>query len=72
MQLADARRVTHLAQGLGFDLADAFAGDFELLADFFERAGVAVDQAEAQFQNFAFALGQAGRARRSSLSFSKL
>ena len=57
-ELADARRVTHLAQRLGFDLADALAGDPELPAHFLQRAAVAVDQAEAQFQHLALALGQ--------------
>ena len=47
-ELAEARRVTHFAQGFGLDLADAFAGDLELLADLFERAAVAVDEAEAE------------------------
>ena len=32
-QLVGTRRVTQLAQRLGLDLADAFAGDVELLAD---------------------------------------
>jgi hypothetical protein len=56
-QLFGAARVTQLAQGLGFDLADALAGDVELLADFFERViGVHVDaEAHAQY------LGLAGR-----------
>ncbi len=48
VQLADARRVAHLAERLGLDLADALAGHLELLADLFERAAVAVDEAEAQ------------------------
>src|SRR5688572_18181061 len=38
LQLADAGGVAHFAEGLGFDLADALAGDLELFADFFERA----------------------------------
>jgi len=37
-----------LAQRLGFDLADALAGDAELLTDFLERPLVPVLQAEAQ------------------------
>ena len=56
--MAHARRVAQFAQGFGFDLADAFAGDVVHLADFFERAFVAVDQAKAHFQNLAFAFGQ--------------
>src|SRR5258706_10625117 len=47
-----------LAQGLGFDLADAFAGDREALPDFFQRVLAAVFQAEAHFDYFFFARGQ--------------
>jgi hypothetical protein len=36
-KLVRARRMPQLAQRLGFDLADALAGDGERLADFFER-----------------------------------
>src|SRR5688572_3305469 len=57
--MTDARRVTQLAEALGFDLADAFAGDLELLADFFQGAGIAIHQAEAEFENLALALGEA-------------
>src|SRR6266567_3724040 len=35
-ELAAARRMTQLAERLGFDLADALAGDLEALAYFFE------------------------------------
>src|SRR5687767_8891894 len=59
LQLADARGVPHFSQGLGFDLTDAFAGDFKLLADFLESARIAIAQAEAQFQDLAFAFGEA-------------
>ena len=59
VQLADARGVAHFAEGLGFDLADAFAGHFELLADLFERARVTIHEAEALFEHFALALVQA-------------
>ena len=48
MELADAGWMTHFAKGLGFDLADAFARDAELFADFFQGARVAVAYAEAQ------------------------
>ena len=51
--------MAQFAQGFGFDLADAFAGDVVLFADFFQRARIAIDQAEAQFEDLAFALGQA-------------
>ena len=60
VQLADAGGVAHFAQGLGFDLTDAFASDAELPADFLERAWRAVAQAEAQVQHFLLAVGQAG------------
>src|SRR5215218_6078707 len=43
-QLPRPRRVLELAQGLGLDLADALAGDRELLADLFQRmVGVHAD-----------------------------
>ena len=61
MQLADARGVAHFAERLGLDLPDALARDAELLADFFERARVAVAEAEAQFQNFPLAFVQAAK-----------
>ena len=49
-----------LAQRLGFDLADAFAGDAELLADFLERMiGVHAD-AETHAQHTFFARGERG------------
>ena len=50
LELADAGGVAHFAEGLGFDLADALAGDLELLADFLEGAGVAVAEAETQLE----------------------
>ena len=59
MELADAGGVAHFAQGLGFDLADAFAGDLELPPHLFERAGLAVAKAEAQFQDFLLPVVQA-------------
>src|SRR5262249_44374937 len=43
VELPNARRVAHLAQRLRLDLPDALARDLELLADFLERAAVAVD-----------------------------
>ena len=43
--------MAQLAQGLGLDLADAFAGDIELLAHFLQRAGAAVLDTEAQLQH---------------------
>src|SRR3546814_4233693 len=50
-QVVRAARMAQLAQRLGLDLANALAGDVELLADFFERVvGVHVD-AEAHPQH---------------------
>src|SRR5579862_1405251 len=46
------------AQRFGFDLADAFAGYGEALADVFERVLAAVFQAEAHLDDFFFARGQ--------------
>src|SRR6202167_4238745 len=46
------------AQRLGFDLADAFAGYGERLADFFQRVLAAVFEAEAHFDYFFFARSQ--------------
>ena len=50
--------MTHLPQGLGFDLPDAFARHLELLADFLEGAAVAVDKSEAECEDPPLALGQ--------------
>src|SRR5438445_1541393 len=61
LEVADAGRMTQLAQGLGFDLANAFASDVVHLADFLERPLVTIEQAEAHLQNLALALGQAGQ-----------
>ena len=57
-ELAAVARVAQLAQRLGLDLADALAGDAELAADLFERAELAVLQAEAKDDDFALALGE--------------
>ena len=48
-----------LAQSLGLDLTDAFAGDLELLADFLQGVLVPVAQAEAHLEDLRFALGKA-------------
>jgi hypothetical protein len=50
--------MAELAEGLGFDLADAFARDVELLADFLERAGPTVLQPEPELQHAPFPAGQ--------------
>src|SRR5438445_3571773 len=61
LEVADAGRVTQLAQGLGFDLANAFASDVVHLADLFERSLIAIEQTEAHFENLALAFRQAGQ-----------
>ena len=43
-----AGRVPQLRQRLRLDLANAFAGDAELFADFFERADLTVFETEAE------------------------
>ena len=43
--------MAQLSEGLGLDLADAFPGDVELLADLLQGAGAAVLNAEAQLQH---------------------
>ncbi len=48
--------MAQLAHCARFDLANALAGEVEVFADFFERAGFATIEAETKFQNFAFAL----------------
>ncbi len=58
LQFAAASRMPHLADGLGLDLADALARDVEHATDFFERARVAVAQAEAQAKHPLFAFSQ--------------
>ena len=50
-----------LTQGLGLDLADAFAGDAELLADFFKGMVGIHANAKAHTQHPLFARGQAGQ-----------
>ena len=47
--------MAQLAQRLGLDLADALAGDREVLADFLERVLAAVGEAEAQAQHLLLA-----------------
>src|SRR5580693_6436523 len=50
--------MAQLAQCFGFDLADAFAGYGEALADFFQSVFAAVFEAEAHFDYFFFARRQ--------------
>lgn len=58
LEFAGADGMLKFADGLGLDLADAFAGDLEDASDFFEGVGVAVADAVAEFDDFAFAVGE--------------
>src|SRR4051812_3098454 len=51
LEVAATGRMAHLLQRLRLDLADTLACHLELAAEFLERAAVAVDQAETQFQH---------------------
>ena len=51
-------RVAQLADGALLDLADALAGHFESAAHLFQRMILIIEQAKAQLDHFAFALGQ--------------
>ena len=48
VQQGQALAAVQLADGLGLDLADTFTGNAEIAADFFQRAGAAIVQTEAQ------------------------
>src|SRR3990172_12346994 len=54
-QLLGARGMAQLAQRLGLDLADALAGDREILPDFFERVLAAVRETEPKPEDFLLA-----------------
>src|SRR5690606_37037670 len=60
-QMLASRRVTQLAQCLGFDLADTFTGDIELLAHFLEGVVSIHVDTEAHAQNLGFTGGKAGQ-----------
>src|SRR5882724_2634479 len=61
LKLADAGRMAHFAERLGFDLAYSLAGDPELPPNLLERAGETVTQPKTQFQDLPFAFRQAGK-----------
>src|SRR5215467_6809200 len=54
LELPAPRRVTQLSERLGFDLADALAGDREILADFLEGVFASVADAEPHLDHFLF------------------
>src|SRR5581483_11520387 len=56
-----ARRVPQLRHRACLDLADALAGEVEVLAHLFERARLAAVEAEAQLQDLALALVERGQ-----------
>src|SRR5437588_6009932 len=56
-----ARGVAQLRHGPGLDLADALAGQVEVLADLLERAGLAAVEAEAQLEDLALPLVERGQ-----------
>src|SRR6478736_3806567 len=58
LELAAPGRVAQLAERLGLDLADALAGDVELLADLLEGAGTPVLEAEPELEHAPLATGQ--------------
>src|SRR5579872_3989480 len=51
-EFARTRRMAQLAQGLGFDLANALASDGEGLADFLECVLAAIVETETHFDYF--------------------
>src|SRR5439155_5270763 len=57
-ELLAADGVLQLADGFGFDLADTLASHLEDAADLFQRVGVTVPQAVAQFDDFSLAVRQ--------------
>ena len=61
LELAEARRVTELADRLGLDLADALASDLEDRGRPLRACGVAIAEAVAEFDDLPFALRQAGQ-----------
>lgn len=62
-QLVRVGVVAEFAEGLGLDLADAFAGDAEEAAYLLQGAGAAVGQAVAELDDLAFAFAESGEHR---------
>src|SRR4051794_27827101 len=61
LEALGAGGVAQLAQGLGFDLADALAGDLEVLADLLERVIRLLADAEAHAQDLLLARRERGQ-----------
>ena len=57
-QVPAAGRMAQLAQGFGFDLADALARNVKVLSHLFQRMVLPVDQAKAQLQDFTLPVGE--------------
>ena len=53
-----AAGLLQFADGLGFDLPDAFSRHFENVTDFFQRIAVAIPQTVTQLDDFAFAVAE--------------
>src|SRR6266542_1078568 len=51
-------RVAELGEGLGFDLADALAGNAELATDLLQGTGAAVQQPEPELDDLPLAGGE--------------
>src|ERR1019366_10767440 len=58
LELPVERREAQLSEGLGLDLTNAFAGQFEALAHVFERLVAGGVDAEAHAENLLFARSQ--------------
>ena len=57
-ELSRADWVLELTDGLGFDLADTLAGDFEDSPDLFQCVSIAVAYAVAELDNLTLAIGK--------------
>src|SRR5580692_111647 len=67
-EFAAPARMLEFAQRLRFDLTDAFAGDRELLADFFQRVVSVHADAKAHAQHTLLARGERGEHARRGLA----
>lgn len=57
-ELFGAAWMTKFSQGFCLDLSDAFPGDFEVLADFFEGMVAFFSDTKAHAEHFFFSWGQ--------------